>query len=41
MSVATERIATVTASVGGRDITFETGKLAKQAGKGGRRSGRS
>src|SRR5690348_2791213 len=31
MSVATERIATVTVNVGGRDITFETGKLAKQA----------
>src|ERR687883_49430 len=31
MSVATERIATVTVNVGGRDVTFETGKLAKQA----------
>src|SRR5438128_7922365 len=31
MSVATERIATVTVEVGGREITFESGKLAKQA----------
>src|ERR671924_678073 len=31
MSVATERIASVTVNVGGRDITFEGGKLAKQA----------
>src|SRR2546423_12580110 len=32
MSVATEqRTATVTVNVGGRDITFETGKLARQA----------
>src|SRR5438034_134081 len=31
MSVATERIATVTVEVGGREMTFESGKLAKQA----------
>src|SRR5213592_201352 len=31
MAVATERLTTVSATVGGREITFETGKLAKQA----------
>src|SRR5438128_6083393 len=31
MSIATEQFATVTVNVGGRDITFESGKLAKQA----------
>src|SRR5437667_4400798 len=31
MAIATERQATVSAAVGGQDITFETGKLAKQA----------
>src|ERR1043166_4339234 len=31
MSVDTEQIAAVTVNVGGRDITFESGKLAKQA----------
>src|SRR5947199_2310326 len=31
MAIATERRADVSANVGGRDITFETGKLAKQA----------
>jgi polyribonucleotide nucleotidyltransferase len=31
MSIATERLASVTVSVGGREISFETGKLAKQA----------
>src|SRR5881397_3461959 len=31
MSIATERLTRVTVHVGGKDITFETGKLAKQA----------
>jgi polyribonucleotide nucleotidyltransferase len=31
MSIATERRASVSANVGGREIVFETGKLAKQA----------
>jgi polyribonucleotide nucleotidyltransferase len=31
MAVATERLATVEVTVGGKDITFESGKLAKQA----------
>src|SRR5205809_1843628 len=31
MAIATERQADVSVTVGGRDITFETGKLAKQA----------
>src|ERR671933_107428 len=31
MAIATERVSTVPATVGGREITFETGKLAKQA----------
>src|SRR5881392_629927 len=31
MAVATERVTTVSATVGGREITFESGKLAKQA----------
>src|SRR5256884_245011 len=31
MAVATERVTTVAATVGGREITFESGKLAKQA----------
>src|SRR5438067_4350341 len=31
MAIATERRADVSANVGGREITFETGKLAKQA----------
>src|SRR5438067_9818199 len=31
MAVATQRVTTVSATVGGREITFETGKLAKQA----------
>jgi polyribonucleotide nucleotidyltransferase len=31
MSVATERLASVSATVGGQEISFETGKLAKQA----------
>src|SRR6476659_10250604 len=31
MSIATGRHATVSVDVGGREITFETGKLAKQA----------
>jgi len=31
MAVATERVTTVPATVGGREITFESGKLAKQA----------
>src|SRR5919197_1149860 len=31
MSVATERLASVAVTVGGHEITFETGKLAKQA----------
>ena len=31
MSIATGRHATVSVEVGGREITFETGKLAKQA----------
>jgi len=31
MAVATERAATVDVTVGGKEITFETGKLAKQA----------
>src|ERR687885_405702 len=31
MAVATQRSTTVSATVGGREITFESGKLAKQA----------
>src|SRR3954465_12170108 len=31
MSVATEGLATVSVTVGGKEITFESGKLAKQA----------
>src|SRR5947209_12767849 len=31
MAVATQRQTTVSATIGGREITFETGKLAKQA----------
>src|SRR5690349_24975994 len=31
MAVATQRVTTVSATVGGREITFESGKLAKQA----------
>jgi polyribonucleotide nucleotidyltransferase len=31
MAVAAERVTTVSATVGGREITFESGKLAKQA----------
>src|SRR6266542_696921 len=31
MAVATERLATVEETVGGKEITFESGKLAKQA----------
>jgi polyribonucleotide nucleotidyltransferase len=31
MAVATERLSTVDVTVGGKEITFETGKLAKQA----------
>src|SRR5690348_18446900 len=31
MAVATQRVTTVSATVGEREITFETGKLAKQA----------
>ena len=31
MAIATERRAEVSVTVGGREITFETGKLAKQA----------
>ena len=31
MAIATERQADVSVTVGGREITFETGKLAKQA----------
>jgi polyribonucleotide nucleotidyltransferase len=31
MAIATERQADVSVTIGGRDITFETGKLAKQA----------
>ncbi len=31
MSIATGQLASVSAEIGGRDITFETGKLAKQA----------
>src|SRR5262249_44790543 len=31
MAIATERQATVSVTVGGQDITFETGRLAKQA----------
>src|SRR6184192_2654617 len=31
MAVATQRVTTVSVTVGGREITFETGKLAKQA----------
>ncbi|MFN2628782.1 MAG: polyribonucleotide nucleotidyltransferase [Gaiellaceae bacterium] len=31
MSIATERLASVSATSGGQEITFETGKLAKQA----------
>ena len=31
MAIATERHASVSIEVGGREITFETGKLAKQA----------
>ena len=31
MSIATERIASVTVEIGGKEMVFETGKLAKQA----------
>ena len=31
MAIATERFSTVPVTVGGSEITFETGKLAKQA----------
>src|SRR6184192_3763740 len=31
MAVATQRVTTVSVTVGGREITFEAGKLAKQA----------
>src|SRR5947208_7069024 len=31
MAVAADRVTTVSATVGGREITFESGKLAKQA----------
>ena len=31
MAIATERQADVSVTIGGREITFETGKLAKQA----------
>jgi len=31
MAIATERRAGVSVEIGGREITFETGKLAKQA----------
>src|SRR5438876_10024748 len=31
MSIATERLAKVSVTVGGQEISFETGKLAKQA----------
>src|SRR5213082_2405235 len=31
MAVATERLTTVSATVGGQELTFESGKLAKQA----------
>jgi len=31
MAVATQRVTTVSATIGGREITFESGKLAKQA----------
>src|SRR5215510_1688657 len=31
MAIATERLADVSVTIGGREITFETGKLAKQA----------
>ena len=31
MSIATGRFATVSVEVGGQELTFETGKLAKQA----------
>ena len=31
MAIATERRADVSVTIGGREITFETGKLAKQA----------
>jgi polyribonucleotide nucleotidyltransferase len=31
MAIATERQAVVSVTVGGQEITFETGKLAKQA----------
>src|SRR3954454_24366048 len=31
MSVATRELTTVSVTIGGKDITFETGKLAKQA----------
>jgi polyribonucleotide nucleotidyltransferase len=31
MAIATQRLTTVSTTVGGREITFETGKLAKQA----------
>src|SRR5881398_1844545 len=31
MAIATERLAGVSVEIGGREITFETGKLAKQA----------
>ena len=32
MSIATDRLASVVVEIGGKEITFETGKLAKQAG---------
>ena len=32
MSIATDRIASVAVDIGGKEISFETGKLAKQAG---------
>jgi polyribonucleotide nucleotidyltransferase len=32
MSIATDRVASVAVEIGGKEITFETGKLAKQAG---------
>ena len=31
MSIATERLARVSVQIGDQEITFETGKLAKQA----------
>jgi len=37
MSIATGRQATVSIEIGGQEITFETGKLAKQADGAGRR----